>query len=203
MMGKTKELPQKLSGEIISSPLKGLGLPKISKNVKTYGTAANLPVRERKPKISASALSNLVRTIKRNPHVTTRHLQNDVMKTGTSASVATKRRTLNKQGLHGWTHSTPDHKEHQKSIRMCQAYDQKNSIPMVNHAGVSLMMWGCCSAAGTSNRVAGIMDSQKYQRNIMPSVDKLNLGHNWTMIPRRPPSQPKLGPGVAFSIIRF
>lgn len=38
------------------------------------------------------------------------------------------------------------------------------------------------SAAGTGNlnRVLGIMDSQKYQailkRNVMPSVDKLNLG---------------------------
>uniref|UniRef100_A0A8P4FX48 Transposase Tc1-like domain-containing protein n=1 Tax=Dicentrarchus labrax TaxID=13489 RepID=A0A8P4FX48_DICLA len=38
-----------------------------------------------------------------NPCVTTRHLQDDLMKAGTSASVATIRRALNKQGLHGHT----------------------------------------------------------------------------------------------------
>ena len=66
-----------------------------------------------------------------------------------------------------------------------QAYDQKNTIPTVNHGDGSLMMWGCFSAAGTGNldRGAGIMDSQKYQailkRNVMPSVDILNLGDHW------------------------
>ena len=67
-----------------------------------------------------------------------------------------------------------------------QAHDQRNTISTVKHGGGSLMMWGCFSAAGTGNldRVPGIMDSQKYQailkRNVMPSVDKLNLGDHWT-----------------------
>ena len=61
------------------------------------------PGRERKPNISSRALSNLVRTTKRNPRATARHLQDDLMKAGTSASVATIRRALNKQGLHGQT----------------------------------------------------------------------------------------------------
>lgn len=45
---------------------------------------------------------------------------------------------------------------------------------------------GLFSVAGTGNldHVPGIMDSQKYQallkRNVMPSVDKLNLGDHWT-----------------------
>uniref|UniRef100_A0A3Q3KB45 Uncharacterized protein n=1 Tax=Monopterus albus TaxID=43700 RepID=A0A3Q3KB45_MONAL len=116
-MGKTKELPQKLREEIISSHLKGLGYKKISKRFniprdttgriirkfKTYGTAANLPGRGRKPTISSRALSNLVRTAMKNPRVTARQLQDDMMKAGTSASVETIRRALNKQGLHGWT----------------------------------------------------------------------------------------------------
>ena len=48
------------------------------------------------------------------------------------------------------------------------------------------MMRSCFSATGTGNldRVPGIMDSQKYQailrRNMMSSVDKLNLGDHWT-----------------------
>ena len=80
-MGKTKELPQKLREEIISSQLKGFGYDKISKKInipgdtigsiirrfKTYGTAANFPDCGRMLKISSMALSNLVRTTERNP----------------------------------------------------------------------------------------------------------------------------------------
>uniref|UniRef100_A0A8C1S553 Transposase Tc1-like domain-containing protein n=1 Tax=Cyprinus carpio TaxID=7962 RepID=A0A8C1S553_CYPCA len=111
-MGRDKDIE-----EIISSHLKGLGYKKISKifnilrdtigsiisKFKTYGTAANLPGRGRKPTISSRALSNLVRTAKKTPRVTTRQLQDDLMKAGTSASVATIRRALNKEGLHGRT----------------------------------------------------------------------------------------------------
>ena len=182
---------------------------------------------EEKPKISSRALSNLVRTTKRNPRVTARHLQDDLMKAGTSVSVATIRRALNKQGLHGrtprrtpllttrniksqleyarrnldkttefwetvlWTDETKlelfGHMDQRYVWRAKgQAYDQRNTISTVKHGGGSLMMWGCFSAAGTGNldRVPGIMDSQKYQailkRNVMPSVDKLNLGDHWT-----------------------
>lgn len=114
-MGKTKELPQKLREEIISSNLKGLGYKKISKRsniprdtigsiirkFKTYGTAANLPGRRRKLTISSRALSNSCRTAKKTPRVTAR--QDDMIKVGTSVSVATIRRALNNQGLHGKT----------------------------------------------------------------------------------------------------
>uniref|UniRef100_A0A3Q3KH31 Transposase Tc1-like domain-containing protein n=1 Tax=Monopterus albus TaxID=43700 RepID=A0A3Q3KH31_MONAL len=65
----------------------------IIRKFKTYGTAANLPGCGR----------NSVRTAKKNLRVTARHLQDDMMKAGTSASVATIRRALNKQGLHGQT----------------------------------------------------------------------------------------------------
>ncbi|KAL0152022.1 hypothetical protein M9458_052667 [Cirrhinus mrigala] len=219
-MGKTKELPQKLREEIISSHLKGLGYKKISKRFniprdtigsiirkfKTYGTAANLPGRGRKLTISSRALSNLSRTAKKNSRVTARQLQDDMMKAGTSASVATIRRALNNQGLHGrtprrtplltsrsirsqleyarrnldkttefwetvlWTDETKlelfGHMDQRYVWRAKgQAYDQKNTIP------TELAI------------LPGIMDSQKYQfilkKNVMPSVDKLNLGDHW------------------------
>ena len=53
------------------------------------------------------------------------------------------------------------------------------------------MILGCFSAAGTGNldRVPGIMDSPKYQailkRNVMPAVEKLNLGDHWTFQTRQ------------------
>uniref|UniRef100_A0A3Q3JQ14 Sleeping Beauty transposase HTH domain-containing protein n=1 Tax=Monopterus albus TaxID=43700 RepID=A0A3Q3JQ14_MONAL len=157
-MGKTKEL----SKDKIVDLHKGLGYKKISKifniprdtigsiirKFKTYRTAANLPGRGRKPTISSRALSNLVRTAKKN------------CKTCFSGNYKIK--------LFGHTD---------------QRY--KNTIPIVKHEGGSLMMWGCFSEAGTGNldRVPGIMDSQKYQvilkKNMMPSVDKLNLGDHW------------------------
>ena len=102
-----------------------------------------------------------------------------------------------------------------------QAYDQKNTIPIVQHGGWSKMMLGCFSAAGTSNLycVHGIMDSQKYQailkRNVIPSVDKLNLGDHWTFQQDNDPKQnlqvhqslveKKIleRPGVAFTVTRF
>ena len=61
-----------------------------------------------------------------------------------------------------------------------QAYDQKNTIPLVEHGGESLMMWGCFFAAGSGkiDRVPGTMDSQEYQvilkRDMMTSVGNKN-----------------------------
>lgn len=52
----------------------------------------------RNPRILSSGLKQFVRTTKRNPLVTARHLQDDLRKGGISVSMATIRRTLNKQG---------------------------------------------------------------------------------------------------------
>uniref|UniRef100_A0A8P4GBZ6 Uncharacterized protein n=1 Tax=Dicentrarchus labrax TaxID=13489 RepID=A0A8P4GBZ6_DICLA len=75
---RQRSLTQKLREEIISSHLKGLGdtIGSIIRKFKTYGTAANLPGCGRKPNISLRALSNLVRTTKRNPCVTTTLTEN-------------------------------------------------------------------------------------------------------------------------------
>uniref|UniRef100_A0A8C1J0Q3 Uncharacterized protein n=1 Tax=Cyprinus carpio TaxID=7962 RepID=A0A8C1J0Q3_CYPCA len=89
---KTKELPQNLREEIISSHLDTVG--SIITKFKTYGTAANMPGHGRKPNIGKAAL---VRITKKKPCVTTRHLQDELMKTGTIPSGATIRYSLNKQ----------------------------------------------------------------------------------------------------------
>ena len=103
-ISKKNHIPRETIGSII-------------RKFKTYGAAANLPGHGREPNISSRALTNFVRTTQRNPCVTARHLQDDLMKAGTSASVATIRRALNKQGLPGldskthsalsWQHEGP------------------------------------------------------------------------------------------------
>ena len=196
----------------------------IIRKFKTYEAASNLPGRGRKPSISSRALSNLVRTTRRNPCVTARHLQDDPMKAGTSASVATIRHALNKQGLPRRTQlltsrNIKSRLEYARRnldktnefwvtvlwivetklelfghmdkryvwLAKGQAYGHKNTILKVKPDGGSLTMLGCFSGAGTGNldRVPSIMDSQKYQailrRNVMPSVDKLNLGDHSTL----------------------
>lgn len=62
--------------------------------LKSYVTADKMSGHGRKPKISFKAFSSLVTTTK--PHVTARHLLDDLKKGGTSASVATLRYALKK-----------------------------------------------------------------------------------------------------------
>lgn len=71
------------------------------------------------------------------------------------------------------------------------AYDQKNSITTVKHRGGTPMMWRFfCSWNwySWSCMYGDMMDSQKHQttlkRNVMPSLDKWNLGDRWTLDPK-------------------
>lgn len=239
-MVKTKELPQELREEIISLHLKGSGYKKISKNLnvskttigsivrkfQAYGAAANLPGRGRKPKISNKCLRNLIRKTKKNPFISLKDLQDDLMKAGTYVSVTTIRRSLNNQITK--TNQITKHmplltKQHNKGLEYARTNLEKSpefwgtvlwsdvtKMELFNHMdrefvwcstsnnetkrdSRSVMMWGCFSAAGTGNlyRVTGIIDSHKYQailrKNVLPSVEKLNLRDNWTFLHENDP----------------
>ena len=71
--------------------------------------------------------------------------------------------------------------------RKNEAYEEKNTpFPTVKHDGGSVMLWECLASNGTGNlhRVAGSMDSDKYQgilaKNVAQHVQKLKLGRHWT-----------------------
>ena len=56
------------------------------------------------------------------------------------------------------------------------------TIPMVKHGGGSIMLWGCCSAAGTGSlvRIEGKMIGAKYREildeNLLQSAQDLRPG---------------------------
>ena len=82
------------------------------------GTMATLPGRGRKRKLSASATRFLRRQVFKNPQVTAKHLQQDLVVAGTEVSVCTVRRIRNTEGLHSQTPRctpllTQKHKESQ------------------------------------------------------------------------------------------
>lgn len=62
----------------------------------------------------------------------------------------------------------------------------KNTIPIVKHGGVSIMLWGCFSAAGTGKhvRVEGKTDGAKYrdilEQNLHHFVRDWRLGQGFT-----------------------
>ena len=72
------------------------------------------------------------------------------------------------------------------------AFHSKSLIPMVNHGGGSVMVWGCFAASrpGRLSLIEGTMNSALYQRilqqNVGPSVCELKLKHSWVMYEMSP-----------------
>uniref|UniRef100_A0AAZ3S7N4 Uncharacterized protein n=1 Tax=Oncorhynchus tshawytscha TaxID=74940 RepID=A0AAZ3S7N4_ONCTS len=64
----------------------------------------------------------------------------------------------------------------------CHIWRKPGSIPTVKHGGDSIMLWGCCSAAGTGRivRNEGKMNGAKYteilDENLPQSAQDLRLG---------------------------
>ena len=118
-MAKSKELSKKrFREEIIALHKQGKGYKKMAKalNVprdiigsivrkfKVEGTVATLPGRGRKRKLSAAATRFLRRPqVVKNPRVTAKHLQQDLVAAGTEVSVCTVRRILYTEGFHSRT----------------------------------------------------------------------------------------------------
>ena len=113
-MAKSKEWSKKFREEIIVLHKQGKGYKKIAKalNVprdtvgamvrkfKVSRTVATLPGRGRKRKLSEAATRVPRRQVVKNPRLTAKELQQNLVTTGTEVSVSTIRRTLNAEGLH-------------------------------------------------------------------------------------------------------
>ena len=189
-----KELPQKLREEITSSHLKGLGYKKISKKCKIPRDTIGSIIRKFKTYGTAANLpgrggkpNSSSRALKRNPCVRLQFY--GLMKPNWNC-------------LDIWTSGMSGGWKARLMTRR---------IPSPR----SRMEAG----TGHLDRVPGLMDSQKYQailkRNVMPSVDKLNLGDHLTFQQDNDPKhnlqvnqslvEEKIleRPGVAFSVTRF
>ena len=91
----------------------------------------------------------------------------------------------------GWTDETKmELFGHQQRRYVClekegEAFVEKKILPTVKHGGGSIVLWGCVAAGVTGNivRVAGRMDSTKYEEildpNVQRSVQTLRLKRGW------------------------
>ncbi|KAF7646787.1 hypothetical protein LDENG_00182360 [Lucifuga dentata] len=139
-MAKSRELSKKSREEIIA--LQGNGYKKIANalNVprdtagsvvhkfKVKGTLTTLPGRGRKRKLSTAATRFLRRQVVKNPQVTAKDLQQDLVAAGTKVSVCTVRCILNTEGLYGLTpRRTPllTHKHKKSRLQYSQNHINK------------------------------------------------------------------------------
>ncbi len=89
------------------------------------------------------------------------------------------------------------------------AHHLSNTVPKVKHAGGSIMLWGCFSAAGTGRLVAikGKMNAAKYRdildENLLQSAQDLRLGRRFTFQQDNDPKHTaKITEGVASQQLR-
>ncbi|KAI4877246.1 hypothetical protein NFI96_014302 [Prochilodus magdalenae] len=112
-MGKTKEHSKAIRDKIVEGHKAGkayktlskeLGLPvstigSIIRKWKAYGTTVNHPRPGQPFKVSSRAEARLVRTVKADPRITRRELQEDLMVVGTLVSINTISNVLHRNGL--------------------------------------------------------------------------------------------------------
>ena len=81
--------------------------------------------------------------------------------------------------------------------------EKSGTIPTVKHGGVSIMLWGCFSAAGTGRLVRnlGKINRAKYREipdeNLVQSAQDLRLGQRFTF---QQDNDPKHNAGGALGI---
>ncbi|KAI4871592.1 hypothetical protein NFI96_004104 [Prochilodus magdalenae] len=184
-MGKTKEHSKAIRDKIVEGHKAGKGYKTLSKELglpvstigsiirkwKAYGTTVNHPRPGQPFKVSSRAEARLVRTVKADPRITRRELQEDLMAVETLVSNNTISNVLHRNGLRS-----------RRARKDGTAYDPKNSISTVKHGGGSIMLWGCLSAKGPGHlvRIHGKMDSTAYleilAKNLRSSIKDLKMG---------------------------
>ncbi|KAI4881198.1 hypothetical protein NFI96_001860 [Prochilodus magdalenae] len=112
-MGKTKEHSKAIRDKIVEGHKAGKGYKTLSKELglpvstigsiirkwKAYGTTVNHPRPGQPFKVSSRAEARLVRTVKADPRITRRELQEDLMAVGTLVSINTISNVLHRSGL--------------------------------------------------------------------------------------------------------